>query len=75
MFRRRPDPEARGGAAGLGGAVAGGERRPLDPERPRELAELEEAIARTRRRLDELHQRYLEIVQGVLAGRIGPGVG
>jgi hypothetical protein len=40
-----------------------------------QIAELEEAIARTRRRLDELHRRYLEIIQGVLAEHAGPRVG
>lgn len=64
---RRHNPEPRGGEAGSEEAVARAERHLLDPERQRELAELEEAIVRTRRRLDELHRRYLEIVRGVLA--------
>ena len=60
--------------AGFGEAVARAEQHLLDPERLRELAELEEAIARTRRRLDELHRRYLEIVRGVLAEHAGARV-
>ena len=68
---RRLDPEPRDGVAGFGEAAARAEQHLLAPERLRELAELEEAIARTRRRLDELHRRYLEIVRGVLAEHAG----
>jgi len=68
---RRLDPGPRDGSAGFREVAARAERHLLAPERLRELAEIEEAIARTRWQLDELHRRYLEIVRGVLAERAG----